>query len=109
MPPEWLGLARVPHDWMSHTLQRSGGLIVLNIGLQARILSTRTFAIFVVMALITTFATTPLVVWLYPPWYQRKLERWKQGEIDWDGNRLHYDDEEDESSDFSNPKTPQEN
>ena len=41
-------------------------LIVLNIGLQARILSTRTFTIFVVMALLTTFATTPLVVWLYP-------------------------------------------
>lgn len=76
-------------------------LIVLNIGLQAHILSTRTFTIFVVMALITTFATTPLVVWLYPPWYQQKLELWKQGKIDWDGNRLHHDDDEDESSDFS--------
>ena len=76
-------------------------LIVLNIGLQARILSTRTFTIFVVMALITTFATTPLVVWLYPPWYQQKLELWKQGKIDWDGNRLQHDDEEDESSDFT--------
>ena len=63
-------------------------LIVLNIGLQANILSTRTFTIFVVMALITTFATTPLVVWLYPPWYQRKLELWKAGKIDWDGNPL---------------------
>ncbi|OAP56295.1 hypothetical protein AYL99_09474 [Fonsecaea erecta] len=61
-------------------------LIVLNIGLQAKILSTRTFTIFVVMALITTFATTPLTTWLYPPWYQRKLELWKQGRIDWDGN-----------------------
>lgn len=59
-------------------------LIVLNIGLQARILSTRTFTIFVVMALITTFATTPLTAALYPPWYQRKLEAWKRGEIDWD-------------------------
>lgn len=59
-------------------------LIVLNIGLQARILSTRTFTIFVVMALVTTFATTPLVAALYPPWYQRKLEAWKRGEIDWD-------------------------
>ncbi|KEF56978.1 uncharacterized protein A1O9_07168 [Exophiala aquamarina CBS 119918] len=76
-------------------------LIVLNIGLQARILSTRTFTIFVVMALVTTFATTPLVVWLYPPWYQQKLELWKQGKIDWDGNRLHHDDDEDESSDSS--------
>jgi hypothetical protein len=59
-------------------------LIVLNIGLQAKILSTRTFTIFVVMALITTFATTPLTAALYPPWYQRKLEAWKRGEIDWD-------------------------
>ncbi|KAK3312687.1 Sodium/hydrogen exchanger family-domain-containing protein [Apodospora peruviana] len=63
-------------------------LIVLNIGLQAKILSTRTFTMFVVMALITTFATTPLVSWLYPPSYQRKLELWKKGKIDWDGNPL---------------------
>ena len=40
------------------------------------------------MALITTFATTPVTLALYPPWYQRKLEAWKRGEIDWDGNRL---------------------
>ncbi|RMZ75430.1 hypothetical protein DV737_g5286, partial [Chaetothyriales sp. CBS 132003] len=43
-------------------------LIVLNIGYQAKILSTTTFTIFVVMALLTTFATTPLTAWLYPPW-----------------------------------------
>lgn len=36
------------------------------------------------MALLTTFATTPLVSFLYPPWYQRKLDAWKRGEIDWD-------------------------
>ncbi|KAJ6789528.1 hypothetical protein PWT90_03109 [Aphanocladium album] len=59
-------------------------LIVLNIGLQANILSTRTFTIFVVMALLTTFSTTPLVSWLYPPWYQKKMELWRRGEIDWD-------------------------
>ncbi|KAF3055141.1 K(+)/H(+) antiporter 1 [Daldinia childiae] len=63
-------------------------LIVLNIGLQARILSQRTFTIFVVMALVTTVSTTPLTKWLYPPWYQKKLEQWKRGEIDWDGNPL---------------------
>lgn len=40
------------------------------------------------MALVTTFATTPLVSALYPPWYQKKLAAWKRGEIDWDGNRL---------------------
>jgi hypothetical protein len=41
------------------------------------------------MALITTFATTPLTSLLYPPWYQRKLEAWKRGEIDWEtGNPI---------------------
>ncbi|KAI1770365.1 K+/H+ antiporter 1 [Hypoxylon cercidicola] len=63
-------------------------LIVLNIGLQAKILSQRTFTIFVVMALVTTVATTPLTKWLYPPWYRKKLEQWKLGEIDWDGKPL---------------------
>ncbi|KAK8045325.1 hypothetical protein PG993_005349 [Apiospora rasikravindrae] len=63
-------------------------LIVLNIGLQARILSQTTFTIFVVMALITTVATAPLTKWLYPPWYQKKLEQWKRGEIDWSGTPI---------------------
>ena len=70
-------------------------LIVLNIGLQAKILSTRTFTIFVLMALVTTFATTPLVSFLYPPWYQQKLDLWKQGLIDWEtGQRLDGSDDE---------------
>ncbi|KAI0022914.1 K+ homeostasis protein Kha1 [Xylariomycetidae sp. FL0641] len=63
-------------------------LIVLNIGLQAKILSQKTFTIFVVMALVTTIATTPLTKLLYPPWYRQKLEQWKRGEIDWDGKPL---------------------
>ncbi|KAG6078957.1 hypothetical protein E4U16_001346 [Claviceps sp. LM84 group G4] len=63
-------------------------LIVLNIGLQANILSTRTFTIFVVMALLTTFATTPIVSVLYPPWYQKKIAAWKRGEIDWETGAL---------------------
>jgi hypothetical protein len=41
------------------------------------------------MALVTTVSTTPLTTLLYPPWYQKKLEAWKRGEIDWDGNNLH--------------------
>lgn len=36
------------------------------------------------MALLTTFATTPLATVLYPPWYQEKLKAWRRGEIDWD-------------------------
>lgn len=67
-------------------------LIVLNIGLSAGILSIRVFTIFVVMALITTFATTPLVTWLYPPEYQKKIAAWKRGEIDWEGNPLRPED-----------------
>lgn len=66
-------------------------LIVLNIGLQAGILSQRTFTMFVVMALVTTVATTPLTKWLYPPWYQQKMEKWRRGETDQDGNHLHSD------------------
>ncbi|KAL8934350.1 MAG: hypothetical protein Q9216_005955 [Gyalolechia sp. 2 TL-2023] len=66
-------------------------LIVLNIGLQAKILSQRTFTIFVVMALATTFATTPLTTALYPPWYRKKLAAWRRGEVDWDGKPLDQD------------------
>lgn len=36
------------------------------------------------MALLTTFSTTPIVSYLYPPWYQVKIECWRRGEIDWD-------------------------
>jgi hypothetical protein len=43
---------------------------------------------FVVMALVTTVATTPLTKALYPPWYQQKVDKWRRGEIDWDGNPI---------------------
>ncbi|CAI6098681.1 unnamed protein product [Clonostachys chloroleuca] len=72
-------------------------LIVLNIGLEAKILSTRTFTMFVVMALITTFATAPAVSFLYPPAYQRKLQLWKQGRINWDGTPIHHDGDDSDS------------
>ncbi|KAL0469339.1 K(+)/H(+) antiporter [Neurospora intermedia] len=78
-------------------------LIVLNIGLQAKILSQRTFTIFVVMALVTTVATTPLTKALYPPWYQRKVERWRRGEIDWDENPLAPNESGSNTSDPSKP------
>ncbi|KAG5648714.1 hypothetical protein DXG03_000061 [Asterophora parasitica] len=45
-------------------------LIVLNIGLQAGILDTRTFSMFVVHALVLTFITTPLTLLFYPPKYR---------------------------------------
>lgn len=78
-------------------------LIVLNIGLQAKILTTRTFTIFVVMALITTFVTTPLTLSLYPEWYRTRVEAWRRGEVDWDGNPV--DSETDNTgSDISQQK-----
>jgi hypothetical protein len=52
--------------------------------LNAKILSARTFTIFVVMALVTTFVSSPLTAFFYPPWYQKKVESWRRGEIDWD-------------------------
>lgn len=68
-------------------------LIVLNVGLSAGILSTvrvfashkafrisslilptqRVFSMFVLEALVLTFATTPLVTWLYPPKYRVRI------------------------------------
>ncbi len=74
-------------------------LIVQNIGFNAKILSQRTFTIFVVMALVTTFATTPLTSALYPPSYQQKLAAWRRGEIDWDGNQLAPDSKSSEQGD----------
>lgn len=50
------------------------------------------------MALVTTFATTPLVSLLFPPWYQKKLAAWKRGEIEWDGSRRAPEDSSDEAS-----------
>lgn len=47
-------------------------LIVLNIGHNAGVLNDQVFVIMVVMALVTTFMTTPFVMWLYPEWYQKQ-------------------------------------
>lgn len=47
------------------------------------------------MALVTTFITTPLTTALYPTWYQIKVERWRRGEIDWNGNPVRRQDRSD--------------
>ena len=44
------------------------------------------------MALVTTFATTPLTLALFPPWYQKKLAAWKRGDISWDESGLDAED-----------------
>ncbi|KAI0236882.1 K(+)/H(+) antiporter [Massospora cicadina] len=41
-------------------------LIVLNLGLDAGVISPKTFAIMVIMALVTTFLTVPLIAVVYP-------------------------------------------
>ncbi|THH32414.1 hypothetical protein EUX98_g1774 [Antrodiella citrinella] len=48
-------------------------LIVLNVGLQAGILSPRVFSMFVLEALLLTFMTTPAVVFLYPPHMRKRV------------------------------------
>ncbi|KAG8833001.1 K(+)/H(+) antiporter [Serendipita sp. 399] len=45
-------------------------LIVLNIGLQAGILNQQTFSMFVLMAIVLTCTTTPIVMTIYPPKYR---------------------------------------
>jgi Kef-type K+ transport system membrane component KefB len=41
-------------------------LIILNIGLDLGIISPALFSIMVLMALVTTFMTSPLLNWIYP-------------------------------------------
>ncbi|KAF7355776.1 Cation/H+ exchanger [Mycena sanguinolenta] len=47
-------------------------LIVLNIGLSAGILDSRTFSMFVLHAIILTCLTTPLTMFFYPPKYHKQ-------------------------------------
>ncbi|GAA5926839.1 hypothetical protein JCM10213_002463 [Rhodosporidiobolus nylandii] len=54
-------------------------LVVLNIGKDAGILNDSVFAIFVVMALVTTITTTPLTLAFYPRWYREQQERLARG------------------------------
>ncbi len=53
-------------------------LIVLNIGLNLHVLSPQMFAIMVLMALATTFITTPLLYMVYSPARQRREEAAEQ-------------------------------
>jgi Kef-type K+ transport system membrane component KefB/nucleotide-binding universal stress UspA family protein len=48
-------------------------LIVINIGLDLGVISPALFTMLVIMALTTTFATTPLLGWLYPAGLAREL------------------------------------
>ncbi len=41
-------------------------LVILNIGLDLGIISPALFSMMVIMALTTTFMTTPMLEWIYP-------------------------------------------
>lgn len=59
-------------------------IVVLNVGLSAGIISQRVYSMFIVMALVTTFLTTPLALWCYPVSYREKRDKFVRGEINWD-------------------------
>ena len=44
-------------------------MIVLNLGLKAGVISQEVYGIFVIMALVTTLMTVPIINWYYPPNY----------------------------------------
>jgi len=59
-------------SWAVGILMNTKGLveiIVLNIGLDAGVINTKIFTIMVLMAIITTLLTSPLIAWVYPPKY----------------------------------------
>lgn len=41
-------------------------LVILNIGFDIKVISPAVFSMMVLMALVTTFMTTPLLQWIYP-------------------------------------------
>ena len=42
-------------------------LVILNIGRELGVITDAVFAMMVIMALVTTFLTTPMLHWVYPP------------------------------------------
>lgn len=56
-------------SWALGTLMNTRGLmelVILNVGLDIGVISPALFAMMVLMALITTFMTTPILEWVYP-------------------------------------------
>jgi Kef-type K+ transport system membrane component KefB len=50
-------------------------LVVLNVGLDIGVLSPTLFAMLVLMALVTTFMTSPLLAWVYPTNWEKQPEQ----------------------------------
>lgn len=63
-------------------------IVVLSIGLNVGIISQKVYSMFVVMALVTTFATTPLTLLIYPVSYREKVMKIRRGEITSDGKPI---------------------
>ncbi|KAF0381408.1 potassium hydrogen antiporter [Gigaspora margarita] len=57
-------------------------LIILNVGYDASIINSKVFSIMVVMALVTTFLTTPLATYLYPTQYQKQMENKRKKDLE---------------------------
>nr|XP_023899881.1 cation/H(+) antiporter 18-like [Quercus suber]POE51306.1 cation/h(+) antiporter 18 [Quercus suber] len=57
-------------------------LIVLNIGKDRKVLNDQTFAIMVLMALFTTFITTPIVMAIYKPEKRKRMADYKNRTIE---------------------------
>lgn len=51
-------------------------IVVLQVGLNAKIISKKTYSMFIFMALATTFFTTPLTLYSYPSSYREKVQTW---------------------------------
>lgn len=63
-------------------------IVVLNVGLNAHIISSKVYSMFVVMTLVTTFLTTPLTLWVYPVSYREKLAKYYGTHTDSEGSFL---------------------
>lgn len=63
-------------------------IVVLNVGLNAGIISRKLFSMFVLMTLVCTFLTTPLTLLSYPVSYREKVQKYLKGDIDWEGHEL---------------------
>lgn len=50
-------------------------IVVLTTGLNAGIITKKVYAMFIFMALISTFITTPLTLWIFPDHYRNELKR----------------------------------
>lgn len=50
-------------------------IVVLQTGLRANIITQKVYSMFILMALVTTFLTTPLTNWCYPEQYREEIQK----------------------------------